>query len=278
MSFVARLERIPRLGVGISTEFGAGDTPALLSAQGLVDFVEVGADLERGVDPAVRAHVAGGGRTTWHFLDINLEDPADRDAAWADGVGRSAEAIGAAWLCGDAGRWRIGPRDRGHGLLLPPILCEESAVRVADGVRWLRDRTGFEVLPENPPGQVWIGPWDLLRYFAEVAERADSGLLLDVAHLAIARRAMGLDPASGLEDFPLERVVEVHVAGSALFELGGRWFAEDTHGPEPLPETWSLFSRVARAAPNLRAVVVECERNPPAVAAALIRRVREVWS
>lgn len=272
--FADRVVALPRLGIGVSTEFGAGDTPSALVARGLVDFVEVGADLERGVDDAVRAHVAAGGRTTWHFLDINLEDPADRDPEWADDVAASARAIGAAWLCGDAGRWRIGPRDRGHGVLLPPILCRESAEELADSVRWLRERTGFEVLPENPPGQVWVGPWDVLRFFAEVAERADSGLLLDVAHLAIARRAQGRPAFEGLDDFPLERVVEVHVAGSTLFEHAGRTFAEDDHGPEPLPETWALLARVVAAAPNLRAVVVECERNPPDVAAALISRVR----
>jgi uncharacterized protein (UPF0276 family) len=278
VSFAERLAALPRLGVGISTEFGAGETPAILAAEGRVDFVEVGADLERGVDPAVAAHVAAGGRTTWHFLDINLEDPADRDPEWADEVAAAARSIGAAWLCGDAGRWRIGPRDRGHGILLPPVLCAESAEALAGSVAWLRARTGLEVLPENPPGQVWVGPWDVLRFFAEVAERADCGLLLDVAHLAIARRALGLDPFAGLDDFPLDRVVEVHVAGSAPFTSEGRVFAEDSHGPELLPETWGLLRRVVARAPNLRAIVVECERNPPAVAAALIRQVREVWA
>ncbi|MBA2321680.1 MAG: DUF692 family protein [Deltaproteobacteria bacterium] len=275
MSFSERVAALPRLGIGVSTEFGAGNTPAVLVARGQVDFVEVGADLERGVDDAVRAHVAAGGRTTWHFLDVNLEDPADRDDRWADEVAASARAVGAAWLCGDAGRWRIGPRDRGHGVLLPPILCAESAAALADGVTWLRERSGLDVLPENPPGQVWIGPWDVLRYFAEVADRADCGLLLDVSHLAIHRRATGRGPLDGLDDFPLDRVVEVHVAGSAPRLREGRWFAEDDHGPDPLPETWEILARVVAGARNLRAVVVECERNPPDVAAALIARVRE---
>ena len=282
MSFADRVARLPRLGTGLSTEFGAAATgldPLALHrrAPDRVRFLEVGADLARGVDGSTTAWVAAGLPTTWHFLDINLEDPSDRDPAWAAETAAQARAIGAAWLCGDAGRWRVGPRDRAQGLLLPPILCDTSAQQVADSVRWLREATGFEVLPENPPGNLFLGDLSVPDYFARVADAADCGLLLDVAHLAIAQRAQGRAPLDGLDNFPLDRVVEVHVAGGRPFVHAGRAFVADDHGPHPLPDTWEIFRYVVERAGQLRAVVVECERNPVEAVLPLFDAVAAVW-
>lgn len=265
-SFSRRLSALPRLGVGISTEFGAGrggvDVVALRRDRpDLVQFLEIGADLERGVDGEARAWVAEGWATTLHFLDLNLEEPEDLDEAWVTETTRLAVELGASWLCGDAGLWHIGPRDRGHGTLMPPILTADSADEMAEGVRELRERAGLEVLPENPPAHVYLGDLHLLDYFARVADRADAGLLLDTAHLAIYQRTAELPPTTGLDGFPLERVVEVHVAGGSEFEHAGHTFVDDDHSPDPLPDTWQILEVVLPRATNLRALVYECERN-----------------
>lgn len=267
--FASRVAALPWLGLGISTEHGAASTGLDVLAlrrdrPDLAGFLEVGVDLERGLDEVGRAWAAAGHPTTLHFLDLNLEEPEDLDNAWIATTSALAREIGAAWLCGDAGLWHVGPRERGHGTLLPPILSAGSAAATATSVRRLREASGLEVLPENPPAHVYLGDLHLLDYFARVCEAADCGLLLDVAHLAIYQRAAGHALEAGLDGFPLERVVELHVAGGSEFLHAGRLFLDDDHGPEPRPETWSLFERVVARAPNLRAVVLECERNPRA--------------
>ena len=264
--FTERCARLPRLGIGISTEYGAGrsglDVRALRRTHPeCAQFLEIGIDLERGIDADARAWVEAGWPVTYHFLDANLEESESLDASWLEGVRATARALRAAWLCGDAGLWHLGPRDRGHGVLMPPILSAESADEMAENVVRLRRASGLEVLPENPPAHVYLGDLHLLDYFARVAERADCGLLLDVAHLAIYQRFAGCDPLEGLERFPLERVVEVHVAGASEFVHEGRRFVDDNHSPEPLPETWRLLEHVLARAPALRALVYECERN-----------------
>ena len=265
--FSSRVQRLPRLGVGISTEFGAAraglDIVALRRARPeLVAFLEVGADLDRGIDCDTAAWVAAGWPTTYHFLDVNLEEPEDVDDAWVHGVAALARSIGAAWLCGDGGLWHIGPRERGHGTLLPPILCAESADAMAESVCSLRERSGFEVFPENPPSHVFVGDLHLLDYFARVADRGDTGVVLDAAHLAIYQHVAGLPPTTGLDGFPLDRVVEMHVAGATAFTHAGRTFLDDDHSPSPLAQTWEIVEAVVERAPNLRAIVYECERNP----------------
>ncbi len=265
--FSTRVSSLPLLGLGISTEFNARaqgglDLLALRAAlPDLVEFLEVGADVERGIDADTRAWVASGLPTTYHFLDVNLEDEADLDDAWIDETCALAREIDAAWLCGDAGLWHIGRRERGHGTLMPPILEASSADEMARNVRRLRETTGFEVLPENPPAHVFLGKMHLLDYYARVADRADSGLLLDVAHLAVFQHVAGHAPTTGLDSFPIERVVEVHVAGGTPFESGGRTFVEDDHGTSILPATWEILAEVLPRATGLRAIVFEGERN-----------------
>ena len=268
--FSERVARLPRLGIGISTEFGAraagGLDPVRLRQErpDLVSFLEIGVDLERGIDADARAWVAAGWPTTFHFLDLNLEEPEDLDEGWLEATRALARGVSAAWLCGDAGLWHVGPRDRGHGTLLPPVLTPASADSLAGSVRALRERSGFEVLPENPPAHVYLGELHLLDYFARVCERADCGLLLDAAHLAIYQRARGGAPLDGLDGLPLERVVELHVAGGSEFAHGSRTFVDDDHSPAPLPEAWKILEAVLPRARNLRALVYECERNPAA--------------
>jgi uncharacterized protein (UPF0276 family) len=268
-SWPARLAALPSLGLGVSTEYGASvqdgalDVGALLSAHpSYAQFLEVGVEVHKGLDDAARAWAAAGRPSTYHFLDINLDEPEDFDAPWLSGLCDLADALRPAWLCGDAGLWHFGPRDRAQMLLLPPILCDEAATDQARGIARLREATGREVLPENPPGHVFLGDLHLLDFFSRVLDRADTGMLLDCAHLAIYQRARGHSPLHGLDAFPLDRVVEVHIAGGSTHAHDGYAYIEDDHRPEILPETWQIASHIVANAPNLRAVVYECERNP----------------
>jgi len=265
--FHRRWRTLPRLGLGLSTEFGAhehGIAPRELRRRhpDWIQFLEIGIDLERGIDPAATAWIQAGLPATYHFLDLNLEQAESLDEDWGARTGALGRQLGAAWLCGDAGLWHLGPRDRGHGVLMPPILTEDSALEMATNLVRLRRESGFEVLPENPPAHFYAGELHLLDYFARVLIESDSGMLLDLAHLVIYQDAMGCDLFEGLDRFPLERIVELHVAGGSRFEHEGRSFIDDDHSPAPLPETWELLRHLLPRLPSLRAIVFECERNP----------------
>lgn len=279
MPFHERAQALPRLGFGISTEHGAaeiGTSPLALrrARPDLVDFLEIGADVARGVDPHTEAWVRAGLPTTYHFLDVNLEEPEDLDEEWLRATVALARATNAAWLCGDAGLWHVGPRDYGHGTLLPPILCASSLSSMVEAVIALRERSGFEVLPENPPAQVLVGDLDPLTYFGALAEQADCGLLVDVAHLAITQRALGLAPTALLDAFPADRIVEVHVAGGTAYDLDGRTLIHDDHGPRVHDDTWLILEELVKRATSLKAVVVEGERNSLEDVVALFEAVR----
>jgi uncharacterized protein (UPF0276 family) len=271
-------EALPRLGVGISAEPGHTGIDANDCDPAQVHFLEYGSDVERGLDERVRRWAAAGRPTTYHFLDVNLEEPEDLDEEWLARTTAAAREVGAAWLCGDAGLWHFGARDRGHQLLLPPILTKESAWAVAESIARLQDASGLAVLPENPPGTFYLGDLHILDYFAEVSERARCGLLLDCAHLAIFQRLRGLPALAGLDAFPLERVVELHVAGGTEIDCDGLALIDDSHAPEPLAETWQIFEHVVGRARNLKAIVYECEKNRLDEVAANFARLNQAFS
>ena len=267
--FEERLLTLPRLGMGVSTEYGAFKAPNSLNLQQLhnelpqcSEVLEIGVEVAKGLDADALDWIQEGRATTYHFLDINLSDPADFDPYWIKELQNLIKLSKPAWLCGDAGLWHHGPRAEGHMLLLPPILTQDAAYALADGIIKLRETTGLEVFPENPPGHVFIGPLHILDFFAIVMDRADTGMLLDLAHLSIYQHSQNLPLHTALDGFPCERVIELHMAGGSTQFFQGLEYIEDDHNPEILALTWSLFEMISPRLTELRAVIFECERNP----------------
>lgn len=289
VDFFTRVQSLPTLGVGVSTEYGALGHKDTLDAALLqrehpeyAQFLEVGVEVVKGLDAPTQAWCAQGLPTTYHFLDINLDDPRDFDEAWLLGMQDLLHVVKPAWLCGDAGLWHFGKRGRGHMLLLPPILTDDAAWMMAEGICTLRDRFGLEVLPENPPGAVYAGDLHLLDFFARVCERADTGMLLDCAHLAIYQHAMKQQPRDGFDHFPWERVVEVHIAGGVTMPHPDQkkypkyTYIDDRHTTEVLPATWQIFDEAAAKAKYMKAVIFECERNPTSMCLSGFAQIRQV--
>src|SRR5688572_8965361 len=107
MRFGDRVMGLPRLGLGISTEYGAGESPNALDPialraerAGWAGFLEVGVETRKGLDRHARAWAARRWPTTYHFLDVNLDEPADvGDPRWLDEVRAIAAEIRPAWMC-----------------------------------------------------------------------------------------------------------------------------------------------------------------------------------
>ena len=274
---------LPRLGVGISCELDTGHRPGLDALQlrkkhhRWPSFLEVGADIMRGLDPHMLRWAAEKLPTTYHFLDLNLAEESDLDPEWVERTVAAAQRLGAAWLCGDAGYWHFGRRERTHELLLPPILSAPAADEMARAVARLQELSGYAVLPENPPSQVFLGDLHLLEFFGRVADQADCGVLLDCAHLAVYQLMTGRQPLDGFEDINLEHVVEIHVAGGTHRNHRGFPWVEDSHTVEPLPETWTIVDHVLANAPNLKAIVYECEHNAAVEVEANFQRLLQAF-
>jgi uncharacterized protein (UPF0276 family) len=88
------------------------------------------------------------------------------------------------------------------------------------------------------------------------------------------QRARGLAPLAGFDELDWARVIELHIAGGRVHELEGLAWVEDDHGVEVLPDTWTIAKAAIDRARNLRAIVIECERNSIAQVLPLFRRAQ----
>lgn len=81
--------------------------------------------------------------------------------------------------------------------------------------------------------------WD---FVAEVAERADCGVLLDVNNVYVSAQNHRFDAEAYVDAIPGDRVVQIHLAGHT--DKGD--FLLDTHSDHVVPGVFRLYERVIR--------------------------------
>jgi uncharacterized protein len=170
--------------------------------------------------------------------------------------------------------------------LLPPKMTKASVARVADRVRRAQDALGVKMAVENisfylPPGEDEMSEAD---FVGEVCEQADCGLMLDVNNAYVNAQNFGFDVDAWMKNAPLERTVQIHVAGHEAFDESD--FVEgatgkillDTHGADVPDPVLALLERVLPKTGKVP-VVVERDQSIPPFADLMneVRRVKNIY-
>jgi uncharacterized protein len=293
--FVQRVNRIPHHGLGLSVDVYQPDLFGLtgvLAQRGLdYGYLEIfkaaPAALEmvrRRLPDALLSYHAEG---LW-VTQPNPERLSPFDAE-LDDTARQLRILDSHWLNHECAAKQMA----GHsfGTYLPALFTRESAevtaVNIAHAQQRL-DRTipacdgmGPLFLLETPPlTYVGFGDLGLVEFFRLVTDLTPCGLVLDIGHLWTVyrytgewrRRPLMAFLAELLDAFPLERVVEVHMAGLALHpgvpsptHAPGEpplWI--DAHGA-PIPEVLTdMLEQVLdrRGLVNLKGVALEVDTKP----------------
>jgi len=169
-------------------------------------------------------------------LSIGSVDPLDRDYLnrLAALVRRIEPAIVSDHLC-----WsRFGGRSLYD--LLPLPLNEECLDHVVPRVQQVQDVLGRRILLENPSTYLAWNDSTIpeAEFLAELARRADCGLLLDVNNVYVSAMNLDFDPYAYLDAIPVERVFQIHLAGFS--DMGSHLF--DTHSRPVDDEVWRLYA------------------------------------
>ena len=166
------------------------------------------------------------------------------------------------------------------GFLLPPsqsaagvsVAVANIAARKAALGRPFAFETGVNYLPPRP-GEMEDG-----RYFAEVADRADCHILVDLHNLWANELNGRSTVADVISQLPLDRVCEIHIAGGE--EKDGFWL--DAHsGPVP-DRLMALAREIMAQLPALRAILFEIapDRLRRTGSAAVLRQIEalhDLW-
>jgi uncharacterized protein len=272
------------VGLGLRWEFldelverTAGDRAVPLA------FLEVSPEnyMRRGgAYPSALAWLAERYPVVTHGLTMSLGGSDPLDEAYLRDLRDTLRTLGTPWhsdhLCVSA----VGGRVL-HDLL-PVSLKRDAIEQIAGRIRRAQDAIGLPLAIENVsyywhPGRAELGEAEFL---ARLCEAAGCGLMLDVNNAYVNCKNFGLDPEAWLRAAPLERVVQIHVAGHEWFGVDENGLGDptapsspgsmiiDTHGaPVPDPVLDLLEGAMKRTGPV--PVVLERDQNLPSLDALL---------
>ncbi|TKS60825.1 MAG: hypothetical protein EWM72_01131 [Nitrospira sp.] len=239
--FLRRLEQVPAHGLGLSVDVYSPDLTSLLRAlqqrQVLPAYLEVFRATPTAL-AAVRKQV-GNGLLTYHGEGLWLTQPeAADDPVFRKEVCELAghlQTLQSAWLNHECATKYIAGYS--YGTYLPPLYTESSAEVIADNTMLIQNLLDQHcclangdaslVLLEMPPLTYFVaGTLTIPTFFRLVTEKVPCGLVLDVGHLWTVFRYTGIWQTTSLvqfvdaflNEFPMDRVVEIHVAGLAIHE------------------------------------------------------------
>lgn len=144
--------------------------------------------------------------------------------------------------------------------LLPLPYTEEALSHVAARVREVQDFLGRQLLLENISSYVAfrassVTEWE---FIAELSERADCGILLDINNVHVSAHNHGFDARDYLEGIPTDRVAQFHLAGHSR---SGEALI-DTHDEAVCEPVWELY-RLAVQRFGRVSTLIEWDDNVP---------------
>ncbi len=144
-------------------------------------------------------------------LSIGSTDPLNR--RYLDELDALARAIEPVWIS-DHLCW-----GSAHGIyahdLLPVPYTEAALAHIARRVQTVQERLGRRILLENPSSYMQLAGAEMseAEFLAELARRADCGILLDVNNVFVSAHNHGFDARAYLAALPGERIGQIHLAG-----------------------------------------------------------------
>jgi uncharacterized protein (UPF0276 family) len=189
-------------------------------------------------------------------LSIGGTDPIDLDHL--SRLRRLVRRIEAPW-CSDHLCWTgVGGVDV-HDLLPMPY-TRETLVHVAERVRRVQGELETPFALENASSYMEYRESTMTEheFLAELAERADCGILLDVNNVFVSAYNHGFDANAYIDAIPRDRVVQMHLAGHT--DKGTHLL--DTHSDHVRDDVWQLYRRAVQRCGAV-STLIEWDENIP---------------
>jgi uncharacterized protein (UPF0276 family) len=210
-----------------------------------IGFFEVSPEnyMERGgYYPDALARIAERYPIVTHGLTLSLGAVDEPNPSYLSALKNEIERLDSPWhsdhLCFSTAGSRVLHE------LLPLKFSQENVERVASRARRVRDVLGVPLAIENISYYVHPGRAEMpeAEFLSRVLAESDAGLLLDVNNVYVNAQNHDFDARALIAALPLERVLEIHVAGHSQLDDG---MLLDTHGApvcDPVLEllAWTL--------------------------------------
>jgi len=194
-----------------------------------------------------------------HGLSLSLGSAERPEPARLRRLARLAEELGSPLVSEHIAFVRAGGLEAGH---LMPVPRTQAALDVlVANVDEAQSRLPVPLALEHVASLVeWPNAeLDEVEFLAEVLERTDALLLLDVANLYANARNHGFDALAWLDRVPLERIAYVHVGGGT--DRDGMY--HDTHAHAVVGPVLGLLEELAARAEPPGVLLERDDRFPP---------------
>lgn len=126
--------------------------------------------------------------------------------------------------------------------LLPLPYTKEVINYVAERAKIVQDYLELPLALENLSSYVAfkkdeMPEWD---FYSAVVEKADIYMMLDVNNIYVSSRNHGFDAKTYYENIPLDRVIQIHLAGHSDYEA----YVLDTHDNYVRDDVWAIYADV----------------------------------
>jgi uncharacterized protein len=242
-----------------------------------VDFFEVSPEnyMRRGgYFPAALERVRTRYPLVTHGLTLSLGATSEPDPEFVAALRTELERLETPWHSDHLAFTSAGPRALHE--LMPLKHSRDTAARVADRLETLSETLGRPLAVENVTYYAPLGRPELSEgeFLNALFERSSAPLLLDVNNVYVNALNHGFDAWTMIASLPLERVIEIHVAGHA--RKGD--LVLDTHGATtPAPVLDLLERTLERTGPV--PVLLERDKNVPPLSelVAEVAAIRAIW-
>jgi uncharacterized protein len=302
-AFVRRVGNVPQHGLGLSVDVYSPDLADLREALEQRHLSPGYLEIFRAASTALEAvrRQTPDGVLTYHGEGLWLTQPgAKEDALFKEEVLQVAGHLAllqSAWMNHECATKHMAGYT--FGTYLPPLYTKSSAEIVADNACYVQDLLDQHsrlvkggsplVLLELPPLTYFVaGTLSIPTFFRLVTEQSPCGLVLDIGHLWTIYRYAGAWRTRTLrefvdeflDEFPVDRVVEIHVAGLANHEsslaagskqkpreAGALPLWTDAHGASIPSVLFELLDQVLShpKLTNLRGLALEVDTKPVAL-------------
>lgn len=289
--FMNRIPAVSPQGLGLSVDVYSPnliDLMSCLAARRLSpDYLEIFKATTSALE-SIRQHLPGV-TLSYHGEGLWITQPESHDHPVFDEAAAEAAAhlnvLRSPWLNHECATKQMAGYS--FGTYLPPLYTPVSAAVVAQNIASVQ--AALDTRCRRPDGSAPLfllemspltyfaaGTITIAQFFRLIAERAPCGFVLDIGHLWTVYRYTGMWRRISLarfvqeflDEFPMERVVEIHVAGLAtpeashLHEINSdlpEWL--DAHAAPIPPVLFDMLEQVLahRSLTNLKGVAMEVD-------------------
>jgi len=145
--------------------------------------------------------------------------------------------------------------------LMPLPYTDETVAFVSEKIRIVQDVIERPFIFENVSSYVefkqsTMTEWD---FVAQVCEKADCGMLLDINNVFVSGFNHDFDPMTYIRHIPKNRVAQFHIAG----HLDKGEYLLDTHDHTIRDEVWDLYKKTTQLFPQTSVLLERDDDIPP---------------